>query len=202
MPHRKAFHLYQRRRVVNINVNVVAAGIISTIIVAKLVWFIRDGLELRWPTWGFTVFSVGADIVLDVAIFTALHWIANHWRPLRPRNNTERRQLHAESPDTVKDTARVQIERAIISPLYYVLAAGGTESLQRLGLHPSWAIIVGYVVALAVTRAIHTYWGLKSGTYHDHHIREKKARIERRKSNRAHRNGAGSPPSHSSKEPE
>ncbi|MEM0984206.1 MAG: hypothetical protein AAGI17_09680 [Planctomycetota bacterium] len=185
MPHRKAFHLYQRKRVVNINVNVIVAGVVSTVIVAKLVWMLRDGFDLHWPTWGFTIFSVGADIVLDVALFTALHWIANHWRPLKARSVEEQRQLHAESPDTVKDTAQVQIERAIISPLYYVLAAGGTESLQRVGLHPSWAIIVGYVVALAVTRTIHTYWGLQSGTYHDHHIREKKARIERRKRKRA-----------------
>lgn len=180
MPDR-LFRLYQRKRVININANVIAAGLGSTAIVVVLIWILKIGFGTRWPSWGYTLFSFGADVVLDVAIFTGLHWIANHWRPLKPRTKREKLQLAATAPPHLEDTAKVQLERAILSPLYYLLAVAGTEGLQRAGLHPAWAVAVAYPVGLLVTRTIHTVWGLKSGTFHDNHIRAKRHRIEQRR---------------------
>lgn len=187
MPHRSVFRLYQRKRVININVNVVAAGVVSTLLVSGILWLLHDVFRLGWPTWAYTGFGVVADVVLDVSLFVALHWVANQWRPLDPGSGRERRELHAVTPPHLADTAQVQFERIVISPLYYVLAAAGTEGLQRLDVHPSWATFVGYIASLGITRVIHTLWGLRSGTYEDHHIREKKARIEAKRQRRRQR---------------
>ncbi|MEM1186199.1 MAG: hypothetical protein AAGI53_14505 [Planctomycetota bacterium] len=177
MPHR-LFRLYQRKRVININANVIAAGLGSTAIVAGLLALLKYAFGTAWPTWGYTVFSLAADIVLDVAIFSGLHWLANHWRPFQGLDHKEKLELGAAAPPHLEDTAQVQLERAVLSPLYYVIAVIGTELLQRWGLRPYWAVSIAYPLGLLVTRTIHTWWGLKSGTFHDHHVREKKARIE------------------------
>ncbi|MEM7756340.1 MAG: hypothetical protein AAF297_11975 [Planctomycetota bacterium] len=177
MPHR-LFRLYQRKRVININANVIAAGLGSTAIVAGLLALLKYAVKTDWPTWGYTAFSLGADIVLDVAIFAGLHWIANHWRPSKGRSQKEKLELGAAAPPHLEDTARVQIERAILSPLYYLIAVAATEALQQLGLRPYWAVLIAYPLGLLVTRTLHTWWGLRSGTFDDHHIRAKKLRIK------------------------
>jgi len=180
MPHR-LFRLYQRKRVININANVVAAGLGSTAVVAGLLALLKYAFATDWPTWGYTAFSLAADIVLDVAIFTGLHWLANHYRPrFGGEGRREKMELGAAAPPHLEDTAQVQLERAVLSPLYYLIAVAGTEALQRLGLRPYWAVLIAYPLGLAVTRTLHTWWGLRSGTFHDHHIREKKARIKAR----------------------
>ena len=180
----RLFRLYQRKRVININTNVVIAGLGSTAIVAGLLWFFRAVLDTQWPTWGYTAFSLGADIVLDVALFLGLHWVANHWRPSAGRTDRERAQLGAAAPPHLEDSAKVQLERAVLSPLYYLIAVAGTEWLQRLGIHPAWAVLIAYPAGLLVTRTIHTVWGLRTGTFDDHAVREKKARIAERNERR------------------
>ena len=171
MPDR-LFRLYQRKRVININANIIAAGLLSTLAVMGLLACLKYVVGTSWPTWGYTGFSLAADIVLDVAIFAGLHWIANHWRPLKARDDAEHAKLHAPAPHPVKDTAHLQFERAVISPLYYVIAVLGTEWLQRTGMAPYWAVAIAYPAGLVVTRTIHTVWGLRSGTFVDHHKRD------------------------------
>jgi hypothetical protein len=183
MPDR-LFRLYQRKRIININVNVVVAGIVSTVMVMGLIWFLKLVIGTSWPTWGYTCFSVAADIVLDVAIFMGLHWIANHWRPSGGRTVREKLELGAAAPPHIEDAAKVQIERAVLSPLYYVIAAAGTEGLQRLGMHPAWAVMIAYPIGLAVTRTLHTVWGVRTGSFEDHHVREKRARIAAKRQRR------------------
>ncbi len=185
----RLFRLYQRKRVININANVIAAGLGSTAIVVGLIWLIKHPFEQHWPTWGYTAFSLIADLILDVTIFAALHWIANHWRPVEGWTEKERMELGAAAPPHLEDTARVQLERAVLSPLYYLIAVAGTEGLQRMGLHPSAAVSIAYPVGLLVTRTLHTWWGLKTGTFEDHTIREKRARIEKKKQQRAQNGG-------------
>lgn len=171
MPDR-LFRLYQRKRIININANIVASGLVSTFIVVGLLWFIKDVIGTNWPTWAYTAFSAVADLVLDVGAFAGLHWVANHWRPLAGRTDEEHAKLHAPAPDVFADTTRLQFERAAISPLYYIIAIAGTEALQQhWGWHPAWAVALAYPAGLAVTRTIHTFWGLRSGTYIDHHKR-------------------------------
>ena len=177
MPDRH-FRLYQRKRVININANVIIAGLGSTFIVVGLIWFVKHPMGVVWPTWAYTTFSVVTDIVLDVAMFAGLHWMANFWRPLEGRTEQEKIQLGAAAPPHLQDTARVQLERMVLSPLYYTIAASGTEFLQRAGMHPSFAVLVAYPVGLLVTRTLHTFWGYRSGTFHDHDVQERRRRLD------------------------
>lgn len=191
--HRRLFSLYQRKRVININANVIIAGIGSTILVVALIWMLKLVFGTSWPSWGYTAFSVVADIVLDVTIFAMLHLLANHWRPFKGRTEKEKLQLGAAAPPHLEDTAKVQLERMILSPLYYLIAALGTESLQRFGLHPAWAVAVAYPFGLLITRILHTIWGFKTGTFHDHDVQEKRRKIaavnaERRRRHQARQN--------------
>lgn len=189
MPDR-LFLLYQRKRVININANVVIAGLGSTALVVGLIWVLKLGFGTNWPSWGYTAFSVGADIVLDVTMFAALHWIANHWRPFEGKTDKEKMALGAAAPPHLEDTTKVQLERMVLSPLYYVIAAGGTEGFQRLGMHPAWAVSLAYPLGLLFTRTLHTVWGYRTGTFHDHHVLEKRRKLadlhaERRKRHEA-----------------
>ncbi|MGP1273518.1 MAG: hypothetical protein ACTS22_09310 [Phycisphaerales bacterium] len=171
MPDR-LFRFYQRRRIININANIVASGLLSTLMVMGLLWFLKSVVGTSWPTWGYTAFSAVADLVLDVGLFAWLHWVANHWRPLNGRTEREQAELHAPRPNPVVDATQLQFERAVISPLYYIMAIAGTEALQQHGMHPAWAVAIAYPAGLAVTRTIHTIWGIKSGSYTDHHRRD------------------------------
>ncbi len=185
----RLFRLYQRKRVININANVIAAGLGSTAIVVGLIWLIKHPFAQHWPTWGYTAFSLVADLILDVTIFAGLHWIANHWRPVDGKTTKEQMELGAAAPPHLEDTARVQLERAVLSPLYYLIAVVGTEWLQRVGLHPAWAVLIAYPAGLAVTRTLHTIWGLRTGTFDDHAVREKKLRIQAKRADRVKRSG-------------
>lgn len=180
----RIFHLYQRKRVININANIVVAGLGSTVIVVGLIWLIKHPFGADWPTWGYTAFSLVADLILDVSIFAGLHWVANHWRPLVGSSAKEKRQLGAAAPPHLEDAAKVQLERAVLSPLYYLVAVLGTEWLQRIGLHPGAAVSIAYPAGLVLTRTLHTVWGLRTGTFDDHHVRVKKDRIAERKRKR------------------
>lgn len=171
MPDR-LFRLYQRKRVININANIIASGLLSTAMVAGVLFFMKAVLKTDWPSWGYTAASAVLDLLLDVTFFAGLHWVANHWRPMRGRSASEARELLATPPSPVKDAAQLQIERAVISPLYYIIALAGTEMLQQqFGMHPGIAVSISYPAGLVVTRTIHTFWGLRSGTYVDHHAR-------------------------------
>jgi len=168
----RLFRFYQRKRIININANIVASGLISTFIVMGLLWLLKDVFNQHWPSWAYTAFSGVADLILDVGAFAGLHWVANHWRPFAGRNEEEHAKLHARAPNVVADTTRLQFERAAISPLYYIIAIAGTEALQQhWGWHPAWAVALAYPGGLLVTRTLHTFWGLRSGTYIDHYNR-------------------------------
>ncbi|MCA9300181.1 MAG: hypothetical protein KDA28_14005, partial [Phycisphaerales bacterium] len=78
----RLFRLYQQRRIVNINANIVAAGFLAMVFAAVPVHFSYLVTEDKLA---ITVIGVVADIVFDVAIYYALHWVANHWKPLRPQ---------------------------------------------------------------------------------------------------------------------
>ena len=172
MPHR-LFRLYQRKRIVNINANVVAAGLLALIPTAIVVHL----AELRWPEapgWAFPVLAVGADIFWDVTLYFGLHWLANHWRPFRGRTEAERKALEAKPPPFMKDATLIQFERAILSPLYYLTAAGLMKLLQLGDVRPGLAVLIAFPAGLILTRVLHTVWGLRSGSFLDHEERERR----------------------------
>lgn len=155
----RLFHLYQRSRVFNINFNVVAAGLLAILIAKYPVALVSTWIG---PEHKFliTICAAVLDMIADVLLYYGLHWLANHWRPAsrRPKVRKSRRAFF-------KDATLIQFERAILSPLYYVIAGGLMYLLQHMGIKPSWAFVWGFASAIIVTRIVHTIWGYRTGRF-------------------------------------
>lgn len=146
---------YYARRIVNVNVNIVAAGLLALIPLTGVVHLItRLGVENKWTITGITFV---ADVTFDVIIYFILHWWANHTPSREPRPIEF---LH-QNLGFFRSATLVQFERAALSPLLYGMALG----LQRLLMHASWrpetATIVGFLVGIGLTRVLHTIWMLE-----------------------------------------
>jgi len=164
---RRLFRLYQRKRVININANIIAAGLLA-IAFSKIVVWIAETFAPEGTAAFFTTVAVVSDIIFDVAVYYVLHWVANHWKPLRPRTKKDLLHHRTTPPPFFKDASLVQFERMILSPLYYIIAAGLMYVLQTAGgMRPGWALMVAFPVGLLVTRVIHTWYGLKTGRFGD-----------------------------------
>lgn len=165
MPDR-IFRLYQRKRIVNVNANVTAAALLSIVIGAYPVHLVTAwvGAERELVN---SLIAGAIDLSIDVMIYFGLHWIANHWRPLSPKTEADHHDYNKEKRPFWKDATLVQFERALLSPLYYVVAVGSMWGLQVLGMHHVWAYVIGFAAAIFVTRILHTLWGLRSGTLRD-----------------------------------
>lgn len=163
--HERLFKLYQRRRVINVNVNVTVAGLLAITLTLIPVHLTRH-LDIQSPI-AITVIAGVCDIFFDVMIFYALHWIANHWKPFKPRSEAEQRHHDAKPPPFIRDATLLQFERALLSPVYYVVALSAKYGLLKLGWEREWALVVGFIIGIVVTRVAHTAWGLRSGTFRD-----------------------------------
>lgn len=187
------FQVYQRKRVININVNVFLAGVLA-IAAAKLPVFYLGRLigpiDTFWERLLSSVAAYGIDLVFDLSIYFALHWVANHWKPLAPLSHADRLHHASESPNFFRDAARIQAERVALVPLYMLVALGGMTALQHYAsVAYSWAFVWAFLSAILVTRITHTIVGLFfTRSFEDNHIRAKRARIRARI--RA-RNGSG-----------
>jgi hypothetical protein len=165
--HKRLFHLYQRKRIININANIIAAGLLA-IALSKAVVHLAHSLNADGTPLFFTVVAVFSDMVFDVAIYYALHWIANHWKPLAPRTEKDKRHHQSKPPPFFKDASLVQFERMILSPVYYLIAAGLMYALQKSGgLGPGFALLIAFPAGLFTTRVIHTWYGVKTGRFRD-----------------------------------
>src|SRR5690606_27058056 len=107
-------------------------------------------------------------------IFFGLHWVANHWRPLRGKTDAERMALTAKPPPFIMDAALLQVERAVFSPLYYFVAAGLSYLLQHAGLKAGVAVLIAFPAGILVSRVAHTLWGLSKGRFLDHDERQRR----------------------------
>jgi hypothetical protein len=145
------------RRIVNVNVNIVAAGLISIMLVTGVVhlarrWWLAEGDY--WLISGVTFIS---DIMLDVAIYFVLHWWANHGGPSKHRTEE---LLHADL-SYFKSVTLVQFERAALSPLLYAIALGLQQWMLRARVPEEIATAVSLLAAVGVTRVLHTMWMLE-----------------------------------------
>jgi hypothetical protein len=161
---RLLWRLY-RRRVVNVNVNVVLAGILAlmpTVAVIHLVTSLASFPEPQnyTPRQVFLINGITfvSDIIFDVAIYYALHWLANHMRGrIRPSQELEA----AAHPTFIKDATQVQVERIVLSPLFYLTALGCQHLMMHAGVRATVATAAGIGVAIVLTRVIHTFWMLR-----------------------------------------
>jgi len=166
---RRAFQFYQRKRVVNINLNIFVAGLIS-IAIAKYPVMLISGWVGHEHKLIISILAYIIDTTIDIFVYFGLHWIANQWRPQRPTIFAE----PSESPTDSKakkfliDAGRVQAERFALVPIFALIATGGMWSMQHfLDIEPDWAFVFAFIVAMLFTRVVHTIWGLRSGTFRD-----------------------------------
>lgn len=159
---RRFFDLYQRKRVININANIIASGFLA-ILIAKYPVHLAGKAIGEDHKFLISLAAGAIDIVVDVLLYYALHWLANHWSPpwKKARPAEHRRSFF-------RDASLVQFERAIIAPFFYVIAVGLMFLLQEfLYWGHSWAFVVGFASGILITRAAHTLWGLKHGRFID-----------------------------------
>jgi hypothetical protein len=162
------------RRIVNVNINIIAAGVLALVPVLLVVrvveWALSTGLvdgqrlhlSDKLIIGGATFVS---DIIFDVVIYYGLHWAANH-APWLKKHRLDRINAVADAAvqetPFFKDATKVQLQRAVISPLLYVLWLGTQQALM-LTFHLSavWATVIGFCVGMTAARTIHTLWMLK-----------------------------------------
>ncbi len=162
------------RRVINVNVNIVLAGVLALgpvlVVVTLVEWALHQGLGVaeRLAAHQKLVIAAAtlvADITFDVAIYYGLHWLANHTPWLKKKRLA---QIEAVADAAIqetpffKDATKVQIERMVLSPLLYILWLGMQQTLMNVvHLSAATATVIGFCVGMASTRAVHTMWMLR-----------------------------------------
>lgn len=160
--------LYQRKRIININVNVIVAGLLAILVAKYPVLIVTEWIGSEHKLINAFV-AAGIDAIADILIYFVLHWLANHWkRPAGPKL--------APSRSFWRDVTLIQFERIILTPAFYVVAIGGMWGLQHLGMTPSWSFVIAFSAAIILTRVIHTIWGLKTGRFRDLTVEPEPAR--------------------------
>ncbi len=157
----RAFRFYQRHRIVNVNLNIVGAGLLAVIIAKWPVHVVTGwvGDEYKFIN---SVIAAVIDGVVDIGLYFVLHWIANHWRASRPEHDID----EPDKPASFwREASLVQFERLTLTPAFYVIAIGGMWGLQHAGMRASWAFVLSFSAGLVVTRIAHTWWGLRSGRF-------------------------------------
>ncbi|MDX2146018.1 MAG: hypothetical protein SFZ23_00725 [Planctomycetota bacterium] len=155
------------RRIVNVNVNVVAAGLLALLptiavvhVLTVLGWIPHPSEAGSHHKLLIGAITFIADVVFDVAIYYALHWLANHM-PRVAAGPTHSLEVGAQ-PTFLRDATQVQVERMALSPLFYIVALGGQHVLLQLHVPTVTATGISFGIAILVTRTIHTFWMLRN----------------------------------------
>lgn len=147
------------RRIVNVNVNIVLAGLLALPPTLLAVWLAhRAGVETPWK---ITLITFVTDVVADVAIYYTLHWLANHWPALHVLRRDHPHKVHKAHLSFFKDATLVQVERAALSPILYFLFLGTQHVLIAHDWHPVPATVIGFAVGIGTARTLHTLWMLR-----------------------------------------
>ncbi len=163
------------KRIVNVNINIILAGILAlgpVLVCVKIAeYLLSSGLvkNQRLHAHHHTVISavtLVSDIMFDVSIYFVLHWLANHAGKRIPVKIEQRIEgvanAAAESVPFFKDAAKVQLQRAVLSPLLYILWLGSQfVFMNTMDWTAVWATVVGFCIAIGVVRTIHTFWMLR-----------------------------------------
>lgn len=163
------------RRIVNVNINIVLAGVLALgpvlVCVRVAEYLLSSGLvknQLLHTRHHLVISAVTffSDIIFDVGIYFVLHWLANHAGKRIPMVSEERiegvAEAAAESVPFFKDAAKVQMQRAVLSPLLYILWLGSQFMfINTFQWSAVWATVVGFCIAIGTVRAIHTFWMLR-----------------------------------------
>lgn len=186
----RLFKLYQRKRVININVNVTIAGLLALVLAVYPVKLIGHVIPEEHRLLR-VVLPYFIDMLLDGAVYFALHWLANHWKPGDPEPVDRARIKRFFS-----DALVVQAERIALVPIFALIAFGGMwihEHHRVLDIAYHWAFVLTYLTAIGITRILHTIIGYQTGTFDDK-LHAKKERIRKRRRARAERAADRDPP--------
>jgi predicted RNA-binding Zn-ribbon protein involved in translation (DUF1610 family) len=152
------------RRIVNVNVNIIAAGLFALPPTMLVVHFSRHwGLDDEHK-FGILLLTFVTDIVFDFLIYFILHWIANHgsWRNkfIDKAEHLLVEPAHA-GMEYLRDAGVVQFQRFVLSPVLYTLWMGIHYTLMKAGMDRVLAMLIGWVVGVAAARTLHTLWMLR-----------------------------------------
>ncbi len=156
------------RRIININVNIILAGVLALVPVAIVVKLVHryafDG-RAELTSGEHAIISgvtLVTDIVSDVTFFYLLHWMANHWPRRIPGGKLAEIAGEHSAPGYFKDATLVQIERMVLSPFLYAIWLTVQNVLIAHHVAPTWATIWGFWIATALARTLHTLWMLRA----------------------------------------
>jgi hypothetical protein len=62
----------------------------------------------------------------------------------------------------VRDATRLQLQRLMLSPIFYFVAMGGQWMMLKWGMARELSVIIPFGLAILITRALHTVWLLWS----------------------------------------
>ncbi len=155
------------RRVVNVNVNILLAGLLALLPTVVIIHFIT---ESGWTLKQADRFGVReelvinavtfvSDLIFDIVILYSLHYLANHWPSAWHLRHKDRGKPHLSY---WADATLVQFQRMTLSPLMYGLFLGMQHVLLHNGVDPIWATVAGYIAGGAVTRTLHTLWMMRA----------------------------------------
>ncbi len=155
----RVFHFYQRHRIVNVNLNIIGGGLLAIALSKFPVLWVTAWIGPEHKLINSIVAAI-IDGVADVIIYFGLHWIANHWRPIKPDKASGK-----PKESFWREATLVQFERLALTPAFYVIAIGGMWGLQHLDMPASWAFVLAFSAAIIMTRLAHTAWCLKTGRF-------------------------------------
>lgn len=146
------------RRIINVNFNVVLAGtlaLLPTLWIVSLTRTLGGGINNKFTITAITFVS---DLIFDVVIYFALHWLANHL-PRRWGAVSSHAYQHLSF---IRDASLVQFERMLMAPVLYTVALGLQNFLMHDGISREWATVWGFATGVSITRTMHTFWMLRA----------------------------------------
>ncbi len=160
------------QRIVNVNVNIVLSGLLAlppVVLVVYLVQFLGLPANHTFGIWGVPFFTISAitlaaDLIFDFSFYLVLHWLANHhpWRHRLLLDKAERILEPAHrGMSFIHDAGLVQFERAVLSPLLYLVWLGIQALLIHRGVAAEAATAIGCICGIATSRVLHTMWMLR-----------------------------------------
>ena len=148
-----AAHAYRAHRIINININILLASTLSTLLAAYPVYWMSTLLD---SYRGIVVFSFAVDSVMDAFLFSALHLLVHRAHLL---NKPARYRLY-------KDLFTIHQHRGILSVVFFAMATSAHYFLMEPGgLAATPSFILAYLSSLLVTRTLHTLYGIRTGLF-------------------------------------
>lgn len=169
---RAVAHWYARR-IVNVNVNIIAAGFLALIPVSICVHFIHS---TRFIENGKAIAAITffLDIIFDFSIYFFLHYLANHgpFRKLVSHNPAYR------GMSFLHDAGLVQMQRAILSPMLYIIwLVVQHQLIEYTSIGAGWATAIGGVIGIGSSRILHTIWMMLEERRHAKLVAQQSARV-------------------------